>query len=457
MKNLLKALLPLLLCLCLLISCTGTVQPSSVDEPAVESETEPAPTAAELYEPFEPVLRFVVCSDVHIGISMDCVEAARFTDLINSSYAYADAQESYKALDALVLVGDLTTDGEVNAYRNIKTILNDNLREETQFISMLGNHEHYGNAKAFSFVLNQQNNSHNVINGYHFIAVSPDIPSNEYSDDVVSWLNTELAAAAADAPDKPIFTFQHHHLHDSVYVSNDWGTSSTPGLRSAYGAYPQVINFSGHSHGPINHPRTVWQDDFTMIGTGTLSYFSMEEDGVCNRTPYEEAAQFSIVEVNADNVVKVMPYNLRTGDFMKTPSNTDDADTQLVYYIPITGSKDDFVYTAAQYDTASAPYFAENAVITVSDVTANGATVSVPQAYDDSCVYCYTFAYADAAGNGGSIVLSSEYCHEPLCESIGYAIPDLTPATEYTVTVTPVNVWKVEGTPITVTFTTAAE
>lgn len=460
----LRIILCFVLLVVMLLSCSGKTLPETdqqIENESVISENETesvVPTPEELYEPFIPVLRFAVCSDIHISIDPNCIEAVRFKKMIESAYDYADSVESYQNLDAVIVVGDLTTEGEIQAYRNIKAIVDESIAEETQFIAMLGNHEHYGNAKAFSFILNQKNNNHVVINGYHFISVSPDIPSNEYSDDLVSWLKSELSTAADDAPEKPIFTFQHHHIADTVYVSNTWRTSSTPGLREAYGEYPQLINFSGHSHAPINHPRTIWQDDFTMIGTGTLSYYSMDEnDGFCYRSRPENVAQYTIVEVNADNVVKVMPYNILTGKFMKTPANTDDPDTQLVYYLPTTKDKNDFIYTENQNETASAPYFADDDKVSISDLTPTSAMAIITQAYDDSCIYGYRFEYSDENGVKGSILLSSEYAVEPLMDSISYTITGLEPNTEYTVTVTPINAWYIEGNPISATFKTAAE
>lgn len=42
--------------------------------------------------------------------------------------------------------------------------------------------------------------------------------------------------------------------------------------------YPQAILFTAHSHYPLNNPRTLYQDGFTMVNTGAIRYI-LEEDG----------------------------------------------------------------------------------------------------------------------------------------------------------------------------------
>ena len=469
MKKITKTLLPLLLCICLLTACVGTTPPDEIPEKPeqpTEIETETAaPDPADLYEPFVPVVRFAVVSDVHVHRAADnCAEAERFRKLIELSYAYSHAQEAYQTLDALVVAGDLTLGGTADEVRNFKSIVTECLTEETTLIPMLGNHEHYGNIKAYQSIVERELNLHKVINGFHFIAVSPD--GNDYDDEDVEFLKTELAAAAADAPDKPIFAFQHHNLKNTVYGSFDdeecgGGTDSTPGLRSAYDDYPQIFLFTGHTHVTMNHPRDIYQDNFTMLALGTLCNLECADRMTDGYIPSGSGTvgQFYIVEVNADNVVKIMPYNIITEDFMKTPSNTDDPDKQLVYYVKTPAGKEDFDYTAEKYNSScfTAPHFTDDAAVTFSDITATSAVASIPQALDDSCIYNYRLVYTGPDGSANEITFYSRFFEEPLCDTLSHILPDLTPDSDYTVSVYPINAWKLEGEPITGTFHTAAE
>ena len=128
---------------------------------------------------------------------------------------------------------------------------------------------------------------------------------------------------------------QHGHIWNTVYVSRSWFAQMFLPLHMVYAKYPQVINFSGHSHGPVNNPLDIWQNSYTQIGTGTLNYFEMERDIGDNTVPdgSRNAAQYLIVEVDAQNRVRVQPFNILTEDFFKTPSNTDDPGKQLVWQI----------------------------------------------------------------------------------------------------------------------------
>ena len=61
-------------------------------------------------EDFEPVLRFALCSDVHLD-GENKKNEEKFKELFDVSYGYA-RKESYKKLDALVVCGDMTGSGK---------------------------------------------------------------------------------------------------------------------------------------------------------------------------------------------------------------------------------------------------------------------------------------------------------------------------------------------------------
>ena len=110
------------------------------------------------------------------------------------------------------------------------------------------------------------------------------------------WAKEELKKAAEDDPTKPIFVQQHYHITNTVYGSDLWGTDV---FTSILNKYPQVIDFSGHSHYPINDPRSIWQGRFTALGCGTLAYFELEFLQETNRkttkTPKMKSLNESVV------------------------------------------------------------------------------------------------------------------------------------------------------------------
>ena len=135
----------------------------------------------------------------------------------------------------------------------------------------------------------------------------------EYDPDKIESAANELKIAREKDPKKPIFFFQHPHLTDTVSGSIYWADESfIPTLMN----YPQVIDFSGHSHVPINDPRSIHQRHFTCLGTGSLSYFELDEFdkhyGTCPPKK-EDCAQMLIVEADENGAVRIYPYDVAPG------------------------------------------------------------------------------------------------------------------------------------------------
>ena len=429
-------------------SSAETPDESEISEP--ESEPEPEPET-----PFVPVIRFAVASDLHITATSND-SAKRFEKLFRTAYAYAESDESYKSLDAVVLVGDLTNYGRKNEFLAVNTVISRCKKDETQIISVMGNHELYeGGASVYLENMDDSLDKHIVINGIHFIGISPE-NENGFSSASVKYLTQELEKAAEESGlDTPIIVFQHHHIKDTVYVSSEWYASNSASIKRVLEKYPQVIDFSGHSHGPVNNPTSIWQGKFTALGTGTLSYFEMTSGMTYGTIPPEadRAAQYYIVEIAADGRVKIMPFDILTEDFFKTPSNTDDENETMVYYIDANKDPSLFRY-ADRASQADEPYFGEGAGIGISGITENTATLSIPQAYDGECIYSYDIDCTDASGTALHFACFSEYYFEPLAESVTYVLTGLEDGTEYTVKVTPYDCYGKKGEPISASFNT---
>ncbi len=407
-------------------------------------------------EAFEPVFRFAVASDVHINAN-DNTNAGRLKQLFDSAYRYADKHPSYKFLDALVLTGDNCDSGSDAEYEILKSVINDNIRDTTKLIAIMGNHEfaqtgHEGFVRHMGMDLD----SHTVVKGFHFIGLSPSPSDTWHTPMQLNWMSSQLRKAVADDPEKPVFTMQHGHIWKTVYVSRSWYTQMSVPLHMIYARYPQVINFSGHSHGPVNNPLNIWQNSYTQLGAGTLNYFEMERD-IGDRTVPDgarNAAQYLIVEVDAENRVRIMPYNILTDSFMKTPATTD-GDKQLIWQIDDVCNPRSFAYTSARKKTADAPWFEDGDAVSVDNATAENVTLSFPQAEDDVCVYGYRIVLTDSGNSKNKITkeIYSEYYFEPMPERLSVTVEGLTGGAAYDVTVTPLNVWLDEGDPITCRFT----
>ncbi|HBL41550.1 MAG TPA: hypothetical protein DDY98_08360 [Ruminococcaceae bacterium] len=341
---------------------------------------------------FTPVLRFAVASDVHISEKTDEVERTRLAQFINKAYDLAEnSSTGYKKLDAIAFAGDVSNSGlDTEAQAFIK-ICKDNLRPGTQLLNVLGNHDlhHDGDTALTRFekTFDAPLNYHVVINGFHLIGVSYSTNTDYSSEGVNTWLEKQLKQAVADDETKPVFVFQHPHPFGTVYGSVHWGDLTTAAI---YNRYSQVVVFSGHSHYPINDPRSLWQGSYTSVGTGTLSYFEMEKDLFAGQFPagYREAAQFRVIEVDKDGNTRVLSYDLLT-----------DAYFGMDYYLTDFNKKSNFAYTfhnMKHIDTA--PAFALDAAVQARTDGNDRVSLSFPSAQDEFIVHDYKVDITDSHG-----------------------------------------------------------
>lgn len=393
------------------------------------------------------VLRFAAMSDVHIG-SVGDTDYQRFGKVMKSAYDYAKSQE-YNTLDAIMVVGDMTNYGWENELLAFKSALNKNVKKETQTLLITGNHEFFQEEgqhviDRWEKALERDINTHNVINGYHFINLS----LSGYSDYTPSleWFEAELAAAAAEDPNKPIFVQHHYPVKDTVYGSDLWGTDQ---LTSIMEKYPQIISFSGHSHYPMNDPRSIWQGEFTALGCGTLAYFELEPGMMYGTIPPNSstACQYYIVEVHRDSSVNIKGYDVITEQFF-----------DFEYNIEKPADKDSFKYTNARADVADAPVFAEGAKVTVESVGENNVKLTIPQATDGECIHSYRFDFYVDGELVSSDSIWSEFYFLDTPKTLTQEFKGLLEGSDYTVEVTAIDSWGKESEkPITADFSTTGD
>ncbi len=324
---------------------------------------------------FTPVVRFVVCSDIHLNGDETQEAAIRFANLFNDMYEYAEGCE-YKALDAVIVAGDFTGGGAEKEYEMFNKIINENKKDETQLLAVLGNHEFidYRDVDAtvgydvYRKYVNEDVDTDIVINGYHFIGVSYDDNGKTFSGKT-KWLNERLYKATKEDPDKPIFVYQHPHPAMTVYGSGNWGDIDT---RAVLSLYPQVVNFSGHSHYAASDPRSVWQGEFTAVGCGSLSAFM----GNLNYIDGDKDAPGKsggawLVECDANGNVKMRLYDIENRMFFP----------DIEYYFTNLSDVSKRTYSWERQEALdTAPEFPENVTVN-SQVNENGDTIiSFPEA-----------------------------------------------------------------------------
>lgn len=400
---------------------------------------------------FSPILRFAVASDIHINADTN-VPSERLEKLFDTAYEFSAKDSDHPTLDAFVVVGDFTDSGSQEQYDIFNAVVNKKLRKETKLITVMGNHE-FADLGAPGYLKNMQVplDQHIKVNGFHFIGLSPKPNDTWHTPSQAIWLEKQIKAAEADDSGdikKPVFTFQHAHILKTVYVSRSWYTQLSFMLHPIFSAHKGIINFSGHSHGPINNPLTVWQNAYTSVGTGTLRYFEMERDLSAETLPAgnEKAAQYFIVEADKNGAVRILPFNLLTGEFFAEPSNPGK---QLIYYIENPRDRKTFAYTAARKKTDKPPRFAPNAKCNASRDGSN-LSLTFDQAKSDNCVYGYRiklFKPGSAIAVRTKAVFS-EYYFEPMPERLTVNFDELDASEHYKIKIFPLNVWGKAGKPL---------
>lgn len=435
-------------------------------------------------EKFDPVFRMAVCSDIHVATGYNHVQEQKFQKFFDSAYAYADGEE-YATLDAVVATGDLTHNSEVRQMKTFRDIVKKNLRRETEFLSVLGNHDGEAtgndiNAVEYKDWVHTETDRHLTVKGFHLIALSNADANANFEQAQFDWMEEQLVKAESEDAEKPIFVFQHQHVKDTVQGS---GTAfnvvkvrgetyeTATAFNDLYSQYSQIIHFSGHSHTPSVSPMSIYQDGYTTIDVGssfssmsftlTGSYLKSKLgisafDNATNALPnaVDAANQFRVVEVDENNKVRVLTYDMKTEGFVKTPSTTDADDELLVFEIDV---KNPTTYTNERAEKASAPYFESGATVAVTP-SATGATIAFAQAQDNECMCAYKVVCTPTDGEVLNFAFLDDFYYPTLAGSAeNFTLTGLTANTEYTVSVVPCNVWGIAGEAITSSFTTLAE
>ena len=433
--------------------------------------------ASNAQDDFIPVFRMAVCSDTHVTPANGTLQT-NLNNFFKHAYAYADSQE-YDTLDAAVVTGDLTHTGRAMEFVRFKETVEANLRTETAFMSILGNHDLYTDSgrpgnEVYQEIVDHELDKHIEVNGFHLIGISNSTTMGYFNQ--VDWLKEELAEAEADDPDKPIFTFQHFHITDTVFQSAAPTSDSFPSAQNsdeidaAYASYPQVVNFSGHSHGPSLNTRSIYQKDYTVVDVSTFKDIGLgARDQILktsffadkatldnpNQSDMQQAknatSMFRIVEVDAANRVRIYTYDMYTSSLAKTAASTD-GDAVQVWEIDVAAGKDGFNYTDSKKDT-TAPFWKDGASVTATGNSDGTAVVTFPQADEDNCMYGYTIKVSADGQDDLIYKFADTYFVQDNTADESFTITGLTAGTSYTLTVTASNVWGLEGAALTTSFT----
>ncbi|MBQ3888248.1 MAG: metallophosphoesterase [Clostridia bacterium] len=427
-----------LICLLLavLMLCGLTVTASAADAETAE---------------FAPVLRFVLASDTHILGDNDS-EEQRIQKMMELAYKEAERDKSYQTIDALLIAGDLTNDGVKDEFERFWGAVSASLKGETRFLGVVAkNHDGYEMGRSelrgyYEQLTGNDADFHVVIGGYHFIGLSVSAnKSKHYDKDQLKWLDSQLAEATADDAEKPVFVMHHEHVRNTVYGSSSFDGWGVKFFTDILKNYPQVVDVSGHSHYPINHPGSIWQGAFTALGTGAVYYseFTIDKARCYHPADAYETSTFRIVELDAQNNMRLRGYDVLAGeqiceDILANPAKADNRD-----------------YAPDKREAASlAPAFGDTAEIT-AEKEFGKLTVTVPAAasQDGMPVVLYRAELKTKSGKSWDKVWTlPPYYRAAQSTSASLEFTDL-PAGEYIVCVTAENAYGKASEPLELTVT----
>lgn len=278
---------------------------------------------------FVPEVRFVVYTDTHNAND-------RVADALETSYKLFENDKVYKGVDAIIGLGDFTSVGGEEDFKNYVDTVKQYEKDGTKLINILGNHEmkNKNAVELFKKYFGYEPNTVTEINGFSFIALSGSRHITEWTLPVkdLKWAASELEKAEEKANGKPIFAFQHPHNFGTVYGSTIW---CTPQTNPIWAGHSNVVNFSGHSHFPMNDPRSINQSTYTSVGVGGMARFELDKNYIPGQHPdgYDTAAQICICEADSNGRVRIREYDLNSDTFFND------------YFIENVNAPDTFAYT----------------------------------------------------------------------------------------------------------------
>ncbi len=420
--------------LCILLSCLMLASVFALPASAAD-------------DAFVPVLRFIAASDTHVRSDSDTT-CIRIEKMLSQGYALADGDAAYNKLDALLVAGDLTNDGTKEEFDKFWSYVSGSLREGTQFLGVVAkNHDGYVMPRKelrqnFTDLTGLDADFHKVIGGYHFIGLSAsDTDGVHYTKAQLSWLREQLDAAVAEDPAKPVFVTHHEHNRNTVYGSSSYEGWGVTFFNDILNAYPQVVDFSGHSHYPLNDPRSLWQGGYTAVGTGAIYYseFTIDDTRTYHPEDSGDTATYWVVEVDAGNRLRLRGMDV-------------EANGQLCEYVldaPADPANREYT-PEKQAARSKAPVFADGAALQFEPVE-GGCKMLIPAAEssDGMPVVLYRVSVVNKSG----VTVEKKWALPKYYLADGAQITECTldglSGGEYTVSVVAETAYGVQSEPIT--------
>ena len=274
-------------------------------------------------------------------------------------------------IDILIIAGDTTNNGQIKNYLYFKNIFYSvyNDIKKPIILSVMGNNDYRDSKfsilehqKIFYKFMNSYPYAHYMINNYNFIFWSNDNQNtNENGVQKYSWIKSTLENARKNKNKEgdPIFVITHMPPAGTTYGSG----KHHKGIFEILKKYPEVICISGHSHYSLKNPKSIWQGDFTVINTQSISYLGLD------RIYYNSEDVFSNSAKN--NSMGLIAYlNEESVIFDRIEFSTGETFGES-WKINFPIEKSNFLYTSDKRNTKIKPVFTGNSEIKIEKVLEN--------------------------------------------------------------------------------------
>ena len=361
-------------------------------------------------------------------------------------------QMKEKNMELLLDVGDISNEGDPKVWANYYKVFEEvypDPESRPEYLAIMGNHDFYNTSnpqehrETFNTIFHKEStNEHKVVKGYHFISITSVDSDLNYSQAELDWLDREIQKAIAEAPDQPVFVLGHPHAANTVYGSTTgWGKDI---LNTIFDKYPQVVYFSGHSHFPLDDERSIYQGNYTAIGTSSLNYLEMEpgkDQGIHPDGVYDNA-QALYMEIYEDKV------DIERMDIINECKVKEE---DWVLNLPL--SKDTFTYTSARADEREAPpAFDADDKVMVDEIGACSCVITFDQAKHCDFTHSYRIRVTnmDTGKEVRNFTIFSDFYNgvRNMKPTLSYSVSGLESNTTYRIAVSGIESFGKEGEPI---------
>lgn len=255
----------------------------------------------------KPLFKVGFMTDTHVGTTKKSCER------VKGAFAVFKAQ----GCEAIVNCGDLADWHYVEGYRyyleELEAAYPPDMANRPQFLYVMANHDALDPARkdpklratramdfkaAFMSMREKLKIDHECmdqreLHGYPFLV----FPQQMLRFGGYGEMEKRVAKACADYPGKPVFVCTHMPSSDTCYNSRSWGSVH---MRKVLNKFPQVVQFSGHTHGSLRNEMSIWQGEFTAVDVCCLQ----EWHGICVGSPLSGKQEYGVV------VMEVFPTRL---------------------------------------------------------------------------------------------------------------------------------------------------